>query len=180
MSAILEIGMGTRDFLLLVVILFLSLIGSLFIIRDQGSRLQLLLFLGFIMVTVIVLAGVYLEELWAWRIGMLLFAAIIADLVFVMKRGESLLWFNVSLISSGVGLIFSLYQVRSYSPPREEVREVMPGPPIIEVPKPTEEAVAEIRARKAPKKSAPKKQTAKKRPAKKPVKKKAQKKAKRR
>jgi outer membrane biosynthesis protein TonB len=174
----------------MVILFFIGLITHLLLVFrvDEGFLLQFSLVLVFIMGAVVALVGIYFGELWSLRIAMIVFAAMIANILFVMSETEGFALYITSLAASTLGFLLSVYNIRAYS--KGEKHDIIPaakGDVVIEtkfvnVPKPTDEAVEEIRreesvdVKKEIKKARAELKKAKKKAKKKP-KKKAKKKA---
>ena len=109
--------MGAREFIAVVLVMFLSALSAIFLVFElhrAAFYLEFLLLLIFGIVSLAVLFGAYFDEMWTWQLSTMLFTALTANflLLRIAASRPLLSWFGVLI--SMLGFFVSVASIKSY------------------------------------------------------------------
>lgn len=108
--------MGDSKFITILVLFFLNffwMIKLIFGFYGLFLRLELLLFLAMLFLSIIALAGIYSDGNWAWALASIIFAVNLINLAYIYFRTARLFLFTGVILVNIIGFIMSVTNIKS-------------------------------------------------------------------
>lgn len=138
--------MKTGSYVALLIILLVDFLGMILLISRSIHYVifELFLLVLFLLLSTIIMVGIYKNKNWSWKIASLFFLLLLINLAFVYLQSWGIFVFSISSVVAAIGFIISVSNIAG------EKKLRLPPPPIKEE-KPAEEIKVEPYGQKAKK-----------------------------
>jgi len=121
--------MKAGSYLALLVILLIDFTGMIILVSRSINYVifEFFLLVLFLLLSAIIVVGVYKNKSWAWKVASLFFLLLLINLAFTYLQSWGIIVFSISSILAAVGFIISVSNMAAYRklrlPPKPEKLE---------------------------------------------------------